>query len=129
MVYLVDDDADDIEFVQEALSLYNYKGPVATAANGEALLNQLCARDTAVPDVIVLDLNMPLKDGFSALREIRTIPRLSGIPVIILTASSSSDDELKCFELGCNYFFRKPAKLDDYSRLVTTIKKCIDQAA
>jgi CheY-like chemotaxis protein len=124
MVYLVDDDLDDLEIVQEALLQYSYKGPVNTAINGKELLDDLSSSEQpATPDVIVLDLNMPLKDGFEALEEIRATPALKHIPVIILTASSKKGDEIRCLELGCNYFFTKPNKITDYIGLVKMVKK------
>jgi two-component system, NarL family, nitrate/nitrite response regulator NarL len=66
MVYLVDDDIDDLEFVQEALVSNSYKGPVDTASNGQQLLERL-TEVKHKPDVIILDLNMPLLDGFQVL--------------------------------------------------------------
>jgi CheY-like chemotaxis protein len=74
------------------------------------------------PDVIVLDLNMPLKDGFQTLYEIRNNPSLSVIPVIILTASSNKEDEMRCLELGCQSYFTKPDRIDDYNRVIFAIK-------
>jgi chemotaxis family two-component system response regulator Rcp1 len=123
MVYLVDDDVDDLEFVQEALVKNSYKGPVDTALNGQLLINKLTDQQRPVrPDVIVLDLNMPLKDGFQTLHEIKNNPALNRIPVIILTASSNKDDEMRCIALGCHAYFRKPDKIADYQSLVSTIK-------
>jgi CheY-like chemotaxis protein len=124
MVYLVDDDVDDLEIVQEALLQNNYTGPVKTSTNGQVLMDKLnnpgpCAK----PDVIVLDLNMPLKSGFEALEEIRTNPTLKDIPVIILTASSNKDDEIRCFELGCNFFYTKPSSMQEYRPLANMVKK------
>lgn len=126
MVYLVDDDVDDLEFVQEALVSNSYKGPVDTAANGQELLDRLTT-DQARPDVILLDLNMPLLDGFQALHRIKSNPALSRIPVIILTASSNKDDETRCFALGCTSYFQKPSRLDQYADLVLVIKRIIQR--
>ena len=123
MVYLVDDDVDDLEFVQEALMRNSYKGPVDTVANGQVLIDKLTSDQNPVkPDVIVMDLNMPLKDGFQALEEIKNHPALKLIPVIILTASSNKEDEMRCFELGCQSYFRKPDRIDDYNNVVHAIK-------
>ena len=124
MVYLVDDDADDLEIIQEALSRNSYKGPVRTALNGLQLMKDLQAPSESVkPDVIVLDLNMPLKNGFQVLEEIRTHPSLNRIPVIVLTASSNKRDEIRCFELGCNFFFRKPDTMPEYNPIASMVKQ------
>ena len=124
MVYLVDDDVDDLEIVQEALHFNSYKGAVKTAPNGLALMADLRnGNSSAKPDVIVLDLNMPLKNGFEVLSEIRSNPDLNKIPVIVLTASSSKLDETRCIELGCTFFFRKPFNLQEYDPIVSTVKR------
>jgi CheY-like chemotaxis protein len=126
MVYLVDDDVDDLEIVQDALFHNSYKGPVKTAHNGLLLMNDLYNPNGSVkPNVILLDLNMPLKNGFEVLKEIKHNPDLSHIPVIILTASSSKCDEARCMELGCAFFFRKPYNLADYAPIVMTVKTFI----
>jgi CheY-like chemotaxis protein len=130
MVYLVDDDIDDLEFVQEALFENSYKGPVNTVPNGKVLMDLLTKEDeTQKPDVILLDLNMPLKNGFQALEEIRNNPSLKNIPVIILTASSKKEDEIKCFELGCNLFCTKPNNLHEYNSIVKIVKSFVAQSA
>lgn len=72
MVYLVDDDIDDLEILQEALVHNNYYGPVKTVQNGKMLMDELSERTK--PEVIVLDLNMPLKNGFEVLRELKSRP-------------------------------------------------------
>ena len=128
MVYLVDDDEDDIALVREALFINSYKGPVDSASNGRVLLEKLV--NTQVnPDVIVMDLNMPVKNGFDTLQAIKTHPTLREIPVIILTASSNKNDEAKCFDLGCSYFFSKPVTLNGYMPLVHMVKKIVGKSA
>lgn len=130
MVYLVDDDVDDLEFVREAFLEHSYKGPVNTASNGHALMELLNNKNIgSKPAVIVLDLNMPLKDGFETLRDIKRDPTLRSIPIVILTASSSKYDEIRCLELGCNYFFTKPAKIKEYQAFVSIVKRLIGKAA
>ena len=125
MVYLVDDDPDDLEILQEVLVQNSYKGPVRTAFNGQQLMNELShsSNGSEKPHVIVLDLNMPLKNGFQVLEEIKVNPGLNLIPVIVLTASSNKDDEIRCFELGCSFFFQKPSTLPDYVPIVMMVKR------
>jgi CheY-like chemotaxis protein len=126
MVYLVDDDHDDLEIVQEALFLHSYKGPVMPLDNGKKLMDQLSHDGPSPkPQVIVLDLNMPLLDGFEALERIRKHPNYSSTPVIILTASSNKEDEIKSYELGCNFFLTKPSSVNDYDTLTKIVKKFV----
>ena len=126
MVYLVDDDIDDLQIVREALLQHSYKGQVKTAVNGQVLMDDLSQPNGKTnPQVIILDLNMPLKNGFEVLREIKGNPSLNNIPVVVLTASANEYDEIQCLELGCSYFFRKPFSLDEYKPIVSVVKKFI----
>lgn len=130
MVFLVDDDQDDIEIVQEALYRNNYKGKIEMATNGKLLMDKLAILETdkeKTPDLILLDLNMPLKDGFQVLSELKSHPYLKSIPVIILTASSRKEDEIRCFELGCNMFWNKPSSMDEYNTLVSLVIKFLEK--
>ena len=124
MVYLVDDDQDDLDILQEALSQNSYKGPVLPLHNGQRLIDQLNVADvSAAPNVIILDLNMPILDGFQTLKKIRIHPAYKSVPVIVLTASSSKEDEIRSFELGCNFYMNKPTKMDEYRGLTNLVKK------
>lgn len=127
MVYIVDDDTDDLELLQEALVRNSYKGPVRTAINGLQLMREL-SNSTAQrpPDVIVLDLNMPLKNGFQVLEEIKVHPSLHDVPIIVLTASTNKNDEIRCFELGCRFFFQKPHTMPDYNPIVAMVKQFVN---
>lgn len=121
MVYLVDDDIDDLEILQEALIHNNYYGPVKTVQNGKVLMDELS--ESRRPEVIVLDLNMPLKNGFEVLKELKSRPELEGIPVIVLTSSTNATDRTRCLDLGCNFFFNKPDSLIGYDPIATEVKK------
>lgn len=121
MVYLVDDDIDDLEIFQEALIHNNYYGPVKTVQNGKMLMDELS--ESRRPEVIVLDLNMPLKNGFEVLRELKSSPELEGIPVIVLTSSTNANDRARCLDLGCSFFFNKPDSLTGYDPIATEVKK------
>lgn len=127
MVYLVDDDMDDLEIVQQAIFEHSYKGPVLTLQNGKVLIDQLAAgNNDPKPKVIVLDLNMPLMDGFEALTRIRQHPVFAQTPVIVLTASSRKTDEEKSYQLGCNHFLTKPGSMGEYNTLTALIKKFVN---
>ena len=119
MVYLVDDDIDDLELVMDALERNGFKGTVACAKNGEEFLAKL--ERSNIPELVVLDLNMPLKDGFEVLKEMKKSRQFSVVPVVVLTASQNKEDQAKCFELGCNGFLTKPSTLEEYNTIATKI--------
>ena len=127
MVYLVDDDYDDLEILQHALVEHSYKGPVLPIDNGKKLIEHLSGNKLSPePRVIVLDLNMPLLDGFQTLESIRRHPVYNSMPVIIFTASSRKEDEIRAYELGCDCFLTKPSKLSDYATLASLVKNFIN---
>ena len=119
MVYLVDDDTDDLELMQEAFSRSGFQGQLVCANNGEDFLSKLHRSNR--PELIVLDLNMPLKDGFEVLAELKKSRNYSLIPVAILTASHNRQDEERCVDLGCNLFLRKPSTFDGYRAIIATL--------
>jgi CheY-like chemotaxis protein len=87
-----------------------------TFHNGLVLLNYL-KNNEAIPDLIVLDINMPIKNGFLTLHELRLDPLLANIPVIMLTSSARKEDEERCHQMGCRSFIRKPDSMQDYITL------------
>ncbi len=128
MVYLVDDDHDDLELVQEALFDHSYKGPVLKMNNGKKLIDQLHNNPSPKPQVIILDLNMPVLDGFETLDRIRKDPVYAATPVIVFTASSKKEDEKRSLDLGCNFFLTKPSKVSDYATLTMLVKNFISSS-
>jgi CheY-like chemotaxis protein len=129
MVYLVDDDIDDLEIIQDAFLQHDFNSPVTTFHNGKALMDKLLEDAEGKPDLILLDLSMPVQDGFEVLQEIKTHPLIRTIPIIVLTASENKDHELRCFQLGCNFFFTKPNSMQEYESLLTVIKKVAGKQA
>ena len=105
---LIDDDSDDREIfalaLEDSLAQFNY----LTAKNGLDALNMLQADDSLVPCFIFIDLNMPLLDGKSCLREIRKIERLNAVPTIIYTTSSHKRDIEETKNLGASHYIVKP---------------------
>lgn len=123
MIILADDDPEDSELVNEALHRNHFSGETVMAEIGQLLMDLLHSPATANPQLILLDLNMPRKSGFEALKEIRSDEDLKAIPVVVLTASSNSNDEVRCFELGCNLYLRKPTLPQEYDALVRLIAR------
>ncbi len=119
LILMAEDDLDDRLLVQDAMTECHWEGELRFVGNGEELLDYLLHRGkyrepvTAPrPGLILLDLNMPRKDGREALREIRAIPDLRRIPVVVFTTSKADTDIGSLYELGANSFISKPVQFD-----------------
>lgn len=113
-ILLVDDDSADRELFIDAIDLVGKHYTVFEAAEGEAALQFLHA-SRRLPDLVILDLNMPVKDGRETLREIRQHPVYKRIPICIMSTSSAHFDVLNAYESGANLFLVKP---DDFKELI-----------
>ena len=114
-ILMADDDPDDCLLVKDALGQHRATIALRFATDGEDLLNYLhrhgkyrSEKTVQQPDLIFLDLNMPVKDGREALKEIKTNRTLKTIPVVVLSTSKVSKDVLECYGLGANSFITKP---------------------
>ena len=115
-VFIVDDDSDDRESIRDAFLENKHNQEYVFMKSGDQLIDHLASVPKgAKPVVILLDLNMPGKDGRDVLKEIKGNKELRGIPVIVLTTSSSEKDREASYELGANCFVTKP---DSYRELV-----------
>ncbi len=119
VILMADDDPDDRAMAQDALVESRLANPVRFVEDGEALMDYLHRRGAFVPPaeaptpaLILLDLNMPKKDGREALTEIKADPRLRHIPVVILTTSKAEEDIFRSYELGASSFITKPVTFD-----------------
>lgn len=123
---VVDDDPEDFILVRTAVKRALLPLCVTGLSNGDALMSYLAER-TGVPDpmaptmVILLDLNMPGRDGRSCLRDIKANPLLADIPVIIFSTSDSPDDIQKSYELNANSYICKPDDLSQLERILSTL--------
>ena len=116
--FLIDDDPDDREIFCIALEDTNKGFKCITAPNGKEALQKLSTDDSFRPDYIFLDLNMPVMNGKQCLQEIKKIPRLESVPVIIYTTSSYVKDMEETKELGATHFLTKPSRIDRLTRLL-----------
>src|ERR687893_1855302 len=114
-ILMADDDADDRMMTQEAFAESRIANDLRFVVDGEELMDYLKRRgryaDPALsprPGLILLDLNMPRKDGREALREIKADPSLRQIPVVVLTTSKAEEDIYGTYDLGVNSFITKP---------------------
>lgn len=123
-VLLTDDDEDDRDFFAEALEDLDLEYPVEFCKNGVELLDRLYDPTLAIPDIIFLDLNMPILSGFETLQQIREDAKFKDIPVIAIYSTSATIDGVKnTFGLGANAYVVKPIAFSDLKKL---LKKVIE---
>lgn len=125
-VLFVEDNPGDVRLTQQAFE----DGGVFdlhVVSDGEKALNFLNRQgefsNAALPDLILLDLNLPKKDGRQVLKEIKEDPALRSIPVIILTTSSAKDDIARCYNLYANCYITKPTGLTQFNEVIKTMEK------
>ena len=118
IILMADDDADDRLLAQDALAESKIPSELHFVENGEELMDYLnrrgrfSAASAPRPGLILLDLNMPKKDGRDALSEIKSNPELRRIPVVVLTTSQADTDISRIYDLGANSFITKPVSFD-----------------
>lgn len=130
-ILMADDDSDDCLFVREALKQVGTGADFACVKNGRELLDYLLSKtgqdgrtDSDLPDLILLDLNMPQKSGFEALMEIKADPSLKAVPIAIYSTSDSERDIKRCCELGACAFITKPPSFDELIEILKTLSNC-----
>jgi len=119
-VYLADDDADDRLLFEEALMEISSNVALTTAHNGEQLMKILDNTTPPPPHLIFLDLNMPLKDGYECLDEIKKDKKLRHIPVVIFSTSCQKEAIDKGYSKGADYYICKP---DNYQKLKKVLNR------
>ena len=120
-IILADDDTDDCELFQDAVKKLGIQNKLSILENGVALMATLEETVPPLPDVIFLDLNMPLKNGYEALIQIRNTPKLKGIPIVIFSTTASDNAVNKTYEHGANYFICKPASFSLLIKVIRTV--------
>ena len=127
-ILMADDDADDRMMAQDAFDEVHLANELHFVEDGEALLDYLYRRGHYAtrragqePGLILLDLNMPKKDGREALQEIKADPALRHIPIVVLTTSRAEEDILRTYDLGVNSFITKPVTFAGLVELVKTL--------
>jgi CheY-like chemotaxis protein len=125
-ILLADDDEEDRGMTEDALNESRLANDIRFVTDGEELLDYLFHRgdfangnQAPAPGLILLDLNMPKKDGREALAEIKADPRLRQIPVVVLTTSKAEEDIVRSYDLGVNSFITKPVTFDGLVEAMT----------
>ena len=117
-ILLVEDNPDDIALMLHALNDNRIANPVVVAEDGEQALQTLFGTneqaESGAPALILLDLNLPKRNGLEVLRELRNHPDTRLVPVVILTSSLEPSDRLNAYQAGANSYLRKPVDFDEF---------------
>lgn len=128
VILMADDDSDDRLLAQEALAESHLLNTLHFVVDGEELMDYLLHRGKYTnpesaprPGIILLDLNMPKKDGREALKEIKSHPDLKRIPIVILTTSKAEEDVLRSYDFGASSYITKPVTFEELVRILVII--------
>jgi len=121
-ILLVEDNEDDIVIIQEVFADMKLATIVNTVRDGEEALTYLRRKGkykvARMPDIVLLDINMPKKNGFEVLEEMKKDPRLQSLPVIMLTTSHREEDVVRSYEKGACSYIHKLVILDQFKQLI-----------
>ena len=124
---LADDDTDDCVFFKEALEELPISTKLTIVNDGVQLMQLLSAKETFLPDVLFLDLNMPRKSGFECLSEIKIIDKLMNLPVIIYSTSLNMEVVELLYQKGAHYYICKPGEYDKIKKVILEAVTLISQ--
>ncbi|NEO32429.1 MAG: response regulator [Symploca sp. SIO3C6] len=126
-IFLVEDNRADVRLIQEGLKNSSVPHQVVTVRNGMDAMAYLRQEgeytDAVRPDIILLDLNLPKKDGREVLAEIKADPKLKCIPVVVLTTSKNEDDIFQSYDLHVNCYITKSRNLSQLFKIVKGIEE------
>jgi CheY-like chemotaxis protein len=126
-VLLVEDDPGDVLLIREAFDFNKVHNNLNVVSDGEQALDYLRGAgdyaDRTRPDLVLLDLNLPRKDGREVLAEVKADPDLRTIPIVVLTTSEAEEDVLKSYQLHANAYVTKPV---DFQRFVSIVRQIDD---
>jgi chemotaxis family two-component system response regulator Rcp1 len=124
---IVDDNPADVALVREALAVGRHRCQIDSVADGVEAMSFLNHREKYVnailPDLVILDLNLPKKDGLAVLAGMKAAPDLRRIPVVIFSTSELRKDIVRSYEMGANCYVRKPGNLNDFFSAVNAIEE------
>ena len=119
-IFIADDDSDDMEFFKEAMNTINASIHIEYMQNGVALTHML---SSYLPDLLFLDLDMPAKNGLQCLKEIRSNPVTSSLPVIVFSSTNRPANIDTAYDMGAHLFFIKPSNYNEWVRSIDAILK------
>jgi len=125
-ILLVEDDPGHARLIEKNLRRSNITNDIVTVSDGQQALNYLfsegeyAGRERPSPLLVLLDLNLPVLDGYQVLERMKTDERTKHVPVVILTTTDDDREVSRCYELGCNVYVTKPV---DYAQFSEAIRK------
>lgn len=119
-ILLVEDDIDDVDLLKEALNDNNVHYQMEVIMEGDKVYSYL-NKTECLPEIIVMDLNLPKTDGKEILQEIKSSTPLINIPIVVLTTSSSHEDIEYCYKMGINKFITKPSTIEGWNSTIDSI--------
>ncbi len=122
-IILTDDDTDEYELFKDAFDNLKVKCNLNYFHNGKELIDYMNKPDMEIPDILFLDLNMPIMNGMECLRLIRADQKFRNLPIAIYSTSSSEKDQLETFMGGANIYIKKPDNFDEMKRILKHVMK------
>ena len=128
IILLVEDNPDDVELTQRAFKRSRLGNRIITKCDGQEALDYLLGTDNEelanpLPDVILLDLNMPRINGLEVLQRMRSEERTRAVPVVILTTSDEQRDIIDSYQLGANSYIRKPVNTTEFFEAIQSLEQ------
>ena len=120
-ILLVEDNPGDVRLIQEALKTTELQYILDTASDGDEALAKLIG-DSSLPDLVILDLNLPRRSGHDVLSVIKEHPRTRTIPVIVLSSSGLTEDIQKSYGAHANCYIQKPQNIDDFFHVCSLLE-------
>lgn len=127
VILLVDDNPDDVELTERAFKRSHLSNKVLVRRDGQEALDYLFGKDDSgnanlLPDVVLLDLNMPRVNGLEVLQKIRTAKSTRSVPVVVLTTSDEERDIVDSYQLGANSYIRKPVNTHEFFDAIQSLE-------
>lgn len=126
-ILLIEDNPGNIRLIQEAFKTVESKTVLRSVTNGDdavdLLMEQATAESESLPDLVLIDLNLPGRDGYEVSKFIRDSPQLCSSPTIVLTSSGASEDISRCYDAHVNAYLTKPTGIDEFASLVEAVEE------
>lgn len=124
-ILLGEDNPADVYLIRQALQENGIQYTLEVATHGGEMISALTEPRESLPDLIILDLNLPRYDGIEVLKAVRENNSLKGIPVVILTSSDSPKDRIAASQFGADVYIRKPSRLDEFMAIGKTLQSLL----